>query len=96
MLSIIILQYDNPSSIYKIFKFEIKPLESTSVKAVTDDGISDITTLSIPLKISSFCALALAPRDNRGDGMGAKFLGDCSSFSEGNAKNNSITCDKYE
>ena len=75
-----------PSSIYKIFKYEIKPLESTSVKAVTDDGISDITTLSIPLKISSFCALALAPRDNRGDGMGAKFLGDCSSFSEGNAK----------
>ena len=71
---------------YKIYKYEVKPLESTSVKAVTDDGISDITTLSTSPKISSFCALALAPRDNRGDGMGAKFLGDCSSFSEGNTK----------
>ena len=72
--------------IYKICKYDIKPLESTSVEVVTDVGISDITTLSTPLKISSFLALALALRDNRGDGMGAKSLGDCFSFSENNAK----------
>ena len=80
----IIIHY--PPIIYKICKYDIKPLESTSVEVVTDVGISDITTLSTPLKISSFWALALAPRDNRGDGMGAKSLGDCFSFSENNAK----------
>ena len=82
----VVIHYLPVRYIYKICKYDIKPLESTSVEVVTDVGISDITTLSTPLKISSFLALALALRDNRGDGMGAKSLGDCFSFSENNAK----------